>query len=280
MIGFIGSGQMARALATGFIQQGRLLGAEICFTNPGDTNADAFLQAAPGARRLASAELVVREAAQVWVAVKPQIIRGVLEPLASAFRSEQVLVSVAAGVTLGSLEKWTRHEKIVRVSPSTPAVVGQGISILSHSAAVTEIETDHVRSLLQTVGSAWEVPERLIDPISGLTSCGPAFVMTIIEALSDGAVRAGVPRHLANPLVLELLSGSIALVQKTGLHPAQLREQVASPAGSTIEGLVALEEGGLRAALINAVSSSSRRAGELGKLAMADDPATSQGSGG
>jgi pyrroline-5-carboxylate reductase len=268
MIGFIGTGQMARALAAGFIQQGRLLGAEICFTNPGDVNAAAFLQSAPGARRLSSADLVVREAAQVWVAVKPQVIRSVLEPLGGKFRSEQVLVSVAAGVTLASLQNWTQHEKIVRISPSTPALVGQGISILAHSGAVTEVETEHVRSLLHTVGSAWEVPERLIDPISGLTSCGPAFVMTIIEALSDGAVKAGVPRQLANPLVLELLSGATALVQKSGLHPAQLREQVASPAGSTIEGLVALEEGGLRAALINAVSSSARRASELGQVAL------------
>ncbi len=279
MIGFIGSGQMARALARGFIQQGRLLGAEICFTNPGDTNANAFLQAVPGACRLASAELVVREAAQVWVAVKPQIIRSVLEPLNGKFRLDQVLVSVAAGVTLGSLSQWTGHLKIVRVSPSTPAVVGQGISIVSHSAEVTEVETEHVRSLLQTVGSAWDVPERLIDPISGLTSCGPAFVMTIIEALSDGAVRAGVPRDLANPLVLELLAGSTSLVQKSGLHPAQLREQVASPAGSTIEGLVALEEGGLRAALINAVRRSARRASELGQVALANTPATMSGNG-
>lgn len=268
MIGFIGTGQMARALAAGFIQQGRLLGGEICFTNPGDTNAEAFLRAAPGARRLPSAESVAREAAQVWVAVKPQIIRSVLEPLGGKFRDDQVLVSVAAGVTLDSLFMWTRHQKIVRVSPSTPAVVGQGISIFTNSNSVTEVETDHVRSLLQTVGSAWQVPERLVDPISGLTSCGPAFVMTIIEALSDGAVRAGVPRDLANPLVLELLSGSTALVQKTGLHPAQLREQVASPAGSTIEGLLALEEGGLRAALIHAVCRSARRASELGTVAM------------
>ncbi|MBL8890209.1 MAG: pyrroline-5-carboxylate reductase [Planctomycetaceae bacterium] len=272
MIGFIGTGQMARALATGFVLQGNLLGEEICFTNPGDANAEAFERAAPGARRLNSAADVAREAAQVWIAVKPQIIRSVLEPLKGSFRSEQVLVSVAAGVTLSSLTTWTRHERIIRVSPNTPAIVGQGISILSKSPSVSEVEAEHVCSLLRTVGSAREVPERLIDPISGLTSCGPAFVMTILEALADGAVRAGVPRDLANPLALELLAGSTAMAQDSSLHPAQLREQVASPAGSTIEGLAALEQGGLRAALMNAVVSSAKRAQELGRLAVSSEP--------
>lgn len=272
MIGFIGTGQMARALVAGFVRQGNLLGGKICFTNPGDANADAFQRAAPGARRLTSAAEVVREATQVWVAVKPQIIRSVLEPLSGSFRGEQVLVSVAAGVTLSSLLTWTRHEKIIRASPNTPAIVGRGTSILSKSSSVSAVETEHVCSLLRTVGSAWEVPERLIDPISGLTSCGPAFVMTIIEALADGAVRAGVPRHLANPLAIEMLDGSIAMARETGLHPAELREQVASPAGSTIEGLAALEQGGLRAALINAVTSSARRAQELGRLAVSSEP--------
>lgn len=272
MIGFIGTGQMARALAAGFVRQGNLMGEEICFTNPGDTNAEAFQRVTPGARRLPSAAEVVREAAQVWVAVKPQIIRTVLEPLSGSFRGEQVLVSVAAGVTLNSLSAWTGHQKIIRVSPNTPAIVGRGTSILSKSPAVSAVETEHVCSLLRTVGSAWEVPERLIDPISGLTSCGPAFVMTIIEALADGAVRAGVPRDLANPLTLELLDGSTVMARQTGMHPAQLREQVASPAGSTIEGLAALEQGGLRAALINAVTSSARRAHELGRLAVSSEP--------
>jgi pyrroline-5-carboxylate reductase len=266
VIGFIGSGQMARALAAGFVGRGQIAGSDICFTNPGDANAAAFLAAVPGARRLESATAVLREAAQIWLAVKPQIIRPVVESLRPAIRGEQVLVSVAAGVRLASLEAWSGHGRLIRISPNTPCLVGRGISIFACSSQVSDRHRQQVFEQLKSLGTAYEVPERLIDPISGLTSCGPAFVMTIIEALGDGAVKAGVPRAMANPLVLELLTGSIDLVQRTGLHPAQLREQVASPAGSTIEGLAALEQAGLRFALIQAVSQAARRAAELGDL--------------
>jgi pyrroline-5-carboxylate reductase len=266
MIGFIGSGQMARALAAGFIHQGGLLGEEICFTNPGDENAATFSAAVPGAKRLPDAAAVVQQAAHVWLAVKPQILPRVLPIVRGSFRQEQVVVSVVAGVTLAALLEGTQHAKIIRVSPSTPSLVGQGISILAAAPDVQAAERAHVVSLLKTVGSAWEVEERLIDPASGLTSCGPAFVMTIIEALADGAVRAGVPRAMANALVLELLTGSTELARQSPLHPAQLREQVASPAGSTMAGLAALEQGGLRAALSNAVVASAHRAAELGRL--------------
>lgn len=266
MIGFIGSGQMARALAAGFVQQGGLLGEEICFTNPGDENAASFLAAVPAAKRLPDAAAVVKQSAQVWLAVKPQVLPHVLPALRGNFHHDQVVVSVVAGMTLATLRDGTQHTKLIRVSPSTPCLIGQGISVLAVASDVQGAERDHVVSLLQTVGSAWEVDERLIDPLSGLTSCGPAFVMTIIEALADGAVRAGVPRAMANTLVLELLAGSTELARQSPLHPAQLREQVASPAGSTMAGLAALEQGGLRAALSNAVVASAHRAAELGRL--------------
>jgi len=257
---------MARAIAAGFVERGQIAGAELCFTNPGDANANAFLAAVPGARRLESAAAVLREAQQVWIAVKPQIVRQVAEAMRPSIRPDQLLVSVVAGVRLDSLAEWTGHCRLVRVSPNTPCLVGCGTSIWAGSPGVVEADCQQVQAQLLSLGSAYEVPERLIDPISGLTSCGPAFVMTIIEALADGAVKAGVPRAMANSLVLELVGGSIALVQQTGLHPAQLRDQVASPAGSTIEGLAALEQGGLRSALIQAVAQAARRATELGNL--------------
>jgi len=266
VIGFIGGGQMARALAAGFVAKKQCRGDEIAFINPGDANAQRFLAAVPGSRRLADAPALIRESDQVWLAVKPQLLAPVLRPLAGSFRSAQVLVSVAAGIRLDSLLEWSGHAAVIRISPSTPCLVGQGISVFTASDQVPAAAKDRVAALLASVGTVREVPERLIDPISGLSSCGPAFVMTILEALADGAVRAGVPRTLAQELAAELLSGSVAWLQGSGLHPAQLRDQVASPAGSTIEGLAALEEGGLRASLIQAVCASARRAAELGQF--------------
>jgi len=265
VIGFIGSGQMARALAHGFTSQAGISDSEICFTNPGNANAAAFLEAVPMATRYASAAEVVAAAQQVWIAVKPQVLGEAIRPLRGQFKASQHIVSVVAGVRLATLQELTGHSRLIRVSPNTPCLVGKGISVFACSTDVDEAEKIKIQAMLAACGSVWDVPERLIDPISGLASCGPAFVMSMIEALSDGAVRAGVPRAMANQLVLQLLNGSTALVEQTGLHPAQLREQVASPAGSTIEGLAALEENGVRAGLIHAVCRSAKRAAELGE---------------
>ena len=264
-IGFIGSGQMARALASGFVKLGGVAGDSICFVNPGDRNSELFQQAAVGSIRIASTTELVVAAEQVWVAVKPQMMKSVLEHLLGKIPDQKLMVSVAAGVKLLDLREWSGHDRWIRTSPNTPCLVGAGITVLAASEPVHDREKTKVQSLLQSVGSVWDVPERLIDPISGLTSCGPAFVMTILEGLSDGAVRAGVPRGMANQMAIDMVLGSTRLAKESGLHPSILREQVASPAGSTIEGLLALEDGGIRSALMHAVSHSAKRAAELGQ---------------
>ena len=152
---------------------------------------------------------------------------------------------------------------VVRVMPNTPCLVGKGVSVYSCGGSITADDKLQVHTLLQSVGLSREVPEKLIDPITGVSGSGPAFVMTVIEALADGGVKAGVPRALALELAIATLAGSAELLKQTGKHPAELRDQVASPAGTTIYGLSALEAGGLRASLIDAVFRSSSRAKKL-----------------
>lgn len=262
-IGFIGGGQMARALAGGFVASGKLTGEQVRFVNPGDENAAKFIEAVPGAIRCGEAEELMEQTESVWLAVKPQILEGVARPLAKHVRADHVVVSVAAGVTLPALADWLGHNKIVRVMPNTPCLVGKGVSVYSCGGSVLDPDKTMIHSLLESVGVAKEVPEKLIDPITGVSGSGPAFVMTVIEAIADGGVKAGIPRPLAMELAIETLAGSAELLKATGKHPAELRDAVTSPAGTTIYGIAALESGGLRASLIDAVFRSSSRARKL-----------------
>lgn len=262
-IGFVGSGQMARALAGGFVASQLIGGEQIRFVNPGDQNANAFLNEIPGSERCQSAEELMDQCDLVWLAVKPQIMEAVARPIAKHVRAEQVLVSIAAGVTLPVMADWLGHNRIIRVMPNTPCLVGRGVSVFCCGGSITDVDRDSVSKLLGSVGIAKEVPERLMDPITGVSGSGPAFVMTVIEAMADGGVKAGIPRELALELAVETLAGSAELLKQTGKHPAQLRDAVASPAGTTIYGLAALESGGLRSSLIDAVFRSSNRAKKL-----------------
>lgn len=262
-IGFVGAGQMARALAGGFVASGQVKAEQIYFVNPGDENAERFLESVPGAQRCETDEALMDQVDLVWLAVKPQVMASVARPLAKHVRAEQVIVSIAAGLTLPVLADWLGHNRIIRVMPNTPCLVGRGVCVFSCGGSITKDDRDGVHRLLQSVGLAKEVPEKMIDPITGVSGSGPAFVMTVIEAIADGGVKAGIPRSLALELAIETLVGSAELLKVTGKHPAELRDQVASPAGTTIYGLSALESGGLRASLIDAVFRASSRAKKL-----------------
>lgn len=262
-IGFIGSGQMARALAAGFVASGQLPGSQIHYFNPGDDNARLFSQAVAGSQRSSSAADLISGVDQIWMAVKPQVLPAVLQAVQGHFRAEQTLVSVAAGVTLQSLAQWSGTDRVVRVMPNTPSLVGRGVSVYACHGSVEPSDQQFVHQLLQAVGWARQVPEKLIDPVTGLSGSGPAFMMTVLEALADGAVQAGVPRAMAAELAIETMAGAAQWAQQTRMHPATLRDQVASPAGTTIYGLAAMEDGGVRAGLIRAVLASSTRAKEL-----------------
>ena len=264
-IGFIGSGQMARALAQGFVAAGLTEGGRIVHCDPVQAAAELFSQQVAGSRRAASNAEVIGQANVIFLAVKPQNMPAVFSEVAGKVAPEKVVVSIAAGVTLSRLCEGLRTNRVVRVMPNTPALVGKGASAYALGPAATAADGQLVGQLMGAVGQAFQVDERLLDAVTGLSGSGPAFVYVMIEALADGGVRMGLPRDIALALAAQTVRGSAEMVISTGEHPAALKDKVASPGGTTIAGLAALEDRGLRGALIAAVEAATRRSQELGK---------------
>jgi pyrroline-5-carboxylate reductase len=263
-IGFIGAGQMARALGQGFQIAELLPGERIVAFDPVTEAGQGFVQVVKGAALAASNLDVVRRADVVFLAVKPQSMPAVMAELAGKVGREKLVVSIAAGVTLARLSDGLKTDRVVRVMPNTPALVGHGASAYALGRGATVADGQLVGQLVGAVGRAFAVEEKLLDAVTGLSGSGPAFVYVMIEALADGGVRMGLPRDIAAALAAQTVRGAAEMVLSTGEHPAVLKDKVASPGGTTISGLQALEDHGLRAALIAAVQAATRRSQELG----------------
>ncbi|MEO0531434.1 MAG: pyrroline-5-carboxylate reductase [Planctomycetota bacterium] len=267
-IGFLGAGRMAQALAAGFVRAGLTDASNVIAYDHTEAAREAFGEAVgPGAKLAGSAAEMAKAARIVFLAVKPAHAAEALASITDSWRSgEQLLVSVAAGVTICTIEAALPvGSAVIRVMPNTPCLVGQGASCYAPGENATEAHRSDTGRLLSAVGYAIETTEGLLDAVTGLSGSGPAFVYTVIEALADGGVRAGLPRALAADLAAQTVAGAAAMVTTTGQHPAALRDAVASPGGTTIAGLAELERHGLRSTLIEAVSAAARRSAELGK---------------
>ncbi len=266
-IGFLGAGKMATALAQGWVRAGLVRPDAVRASDP-LPEARAAFAAATGGAALPHNRAVVAESDLVVLAVKPQQMADVLDDVATAALARKPLfVSVAAGVPLRAISERLGGDgcRLVRVMPNTPCLVGASASAYAGGPGATAEDVRLVDRLFNAVGRALAVPEKLLDAVTGLSGSGPAFVFVMIEALSDGGVRMGLPRDLATQLAAQTVLGSAKLLLETGKHPGELKDMVASPAGTTIAGLHALERGGLRAALIDAVEAATRRSLELGK---------------
>jgi pyrroline-5-carboxylate reductase len=265
--GFIGSGKMATALIRGMLRAGVAPVEAIRASDPLPA-ARAALQALTGVAVFDSNVPVVEESDVVVLAVKPQSMRGVLENLRPVVTSEHLVVSVAAGITITSIAQGlSPGVRVVRVMPNTPALIGEGASAYALGPGARPDDEADVRAFLDSVGQTVGVAESLLDAVTGLSGSGPAFVYLMIEALSDGGVRVGLPRDVATLLAAQTVLGAARMVRETGEHTGVLKDQVASPGGTTIAGLHALERAGLRGALIDAVVAATRRSAELASLA-------------
>jgi len=201
------------------------------------------------------------------------VLRGVLERLRDAVTPEHLVISIAAGVSLGTILQRLGHDRrLARGMPNTPALIGEGASGFCLGPNARPSDEALVLSCLNSVGRAYRVPESLLDAVTGLSGSGPAFVYLMIEALSDGGVRVGLPRDVATALAAQTILGAARMVLETGQHPGQLKDQVTSPGGTTIAGLHALERGGLRATLIDAVVAATARSAELAAQAAGSTP--------
>jgi pyrroline-5-carboxylate reductase len=265
--GFIGSGKMATALVKGMIRAGIAPVESICASDP-LANARNLLESETGITVFDSSPPVVERSQVLILAVKPQSMRQVLEQLRPLLTAEHLVVSIAAGITIAAIvDGLGSNVRVIRVMPNTPALVGQGASAFALGPGCQPEDEAVVRTFLNSVGHAVCLSESLLDAVTGLSGSGPAFVYVMIEALSDGGVRVGLPRDVATLLAAQTVLGAAKMVLETGLHPGVLKDQVASPGGTTIAGLHALERGCVRGALIDAVEAAARRSSELSALA-------------
>ena len=265
--GFIGAGRMATALAKGMLRAGMASAESICASDPLPAARDLF-HLDTGAAAFEFNVDVVRRSEVLVLAVKPQSMREVLTQLRPSLTSEHLVISIAAGTTIATLvEGLGPVVRLVRVMPNTPALVGEGASAYALGPRVGPEDEAIVKAFLGSVGRVVCVTESLLDAVTGLSGSGPAFVCLMIEALSDGGVRAGLTREVAALLATQTVLGAAMMVRETGQHPGVLKDQVTSPGGTTIAGLHALESAGVRGALISAVLAATQRSIELAALA-------------
>eukprot|EP00873_Tetraselmis_striata_P018986 jgi/Tetstr1/439250/TSEL_027692.t1 len=264
-IGFIGAGQMAEALARGFVAQGISSPAKMRCTDPNDVRRGVFEEF--GATAYGSSLEVIKNSDIVFIAVKPQYVSVVLKEAAEFLTDNHVVVSIAAGVTVGTMQSAAGpNAKIIRVMPNTPCLVSATAAAMCRGAKATAEDGAAVMELMSSVGTCVECDEKLFNAVTAVSGSGPAYVFLAIEALADGGVAAGLPRDISLQLAAQTVMGSAKMVVETGKHPGQLKDAVCSPAGTTIAGVHQLEVGGLRAAFMNAVKAAANRADELSKM--------------
>jgi pyrroline-5-carboxylate reductase len=263
-VAMIGGGQMALALAEGVCRAGLLTPAEITVYDPHPPARERLAARLPGIVFADTPQAAAAAASVVVLAVKPQQARAACEQIAGHLRPDAVLVSIVAGLPTAALAEMAGVPRVVRVMPNTPCLVGRGVSVVCQTRDVPAHLAARVRELLGAVGHVHEAEESQLDAVTGLSGSGPGFVALLVEALADGGVKAGLPRPLALALAVQTLSGTAALLEQTGEHPAQIKDRVSSPGGTTIAGLAVLEQRGVRGALIDAVVAAATRAKELG----------------
>ncbi|XP_028084574.1 pyrroline-5-carboxylate reductase-like [Camellia sinensis] len=262
-LGFIGAGKMAESIARGVVKSGLLPASRIRTAHLGSARRAAFESF--GVKVVDLNNQVVEDSDVIIFSVKPQIVKEVALQLRPLLSEKQLLVSVAAGVNLADLQEWAGHNRFIRVIPNTPAAVGEAASVMSLGAAATEEDGELIAKLFGAIGKIWKADEKLFDAITGLSGSGPAYIYLAIEALADGGVAAGLPRELALGLASQTVLGAASMVSKGGKHPGQLKDDVASPGGTTIAGIHELEKGGFRGILMNAVVAAAKRSQEFSK---------------
>ena len=270
-LGIIGLGRIAQAIALPLLEKGYFLPENIFSVVGNNSSAEKILLKFPKGINVVAANDPVAE--KVWdasiqlLAVKPNqlnLVRETFEKVEGlVFTEKPLLISVLAGITLDRLEHDFPDHACVRAVPNTPSLVGEGLTGLSWGSGVSDSQKQSVEKIFQPISQVFHLPEEQMDAFLALTSSGPAYVSLVIEALSDGAVAVGLPRGLANDLAIKTLSGTSALLKAKDLHPAQLKDMVASPGGTTIAALRHLEMAGLRSALMEAVVAAAERSREM-----------------
>ncbi|KAK9956983.1 hypothetical protein ABG768_014681 [Culter alburnus] len=263
-IGFIGAGNMAFGIAQGIIASGKIPPSNIIISAPSTNNLPRFQER--GVSVTHSNEEVVERSRLVFLAVKPHLVPKVLNGISRNVTQEHIIVSMAAGITLETLEELLpAGTRVVRMMPNLPCVLLEGALLLASGSCAGEEEETLLKTLLSPCGLVEAGPEPWIDAHTGLSGSGVAFVYVFAEALAEGAVKMGMPSALARRIAAQTILGAGVLLRDTGKLPAELKAEVCTPGGTTIHGIHALEKGGFRAAAMGAVEAATERARELGK---------------
>jgi pyrroline-5-carboxylate reductase len=264
-IGMLGAGNMAGALIRGLLASKSVTKEQIVAS---DVRVDHLqeLQVQYGIKTFTDNRQLAAVSNLVVLAVKPQVVDRVLDQMADAFTPDTLLVSIAAGVPIRSLEaRLPEHVRVMRAMPNTAAIALAGATGIAPGSRATPADVEVTKALFEAIGRAVVLDESLIDAVTGLSGSGPAYVMVIIEALADGGVKVGLHRDTALLLAAQTVYGSAKLLLETGEHPGRLKDMVTSPGGTAIAGLHTLETGGIRRTLIDAVDTATKRAVELGE---------------
>jgi pyrroline-5-carboxylate reductase len=271
-LGFIGGGNMAEALIKGLVSASFMEAKNIVASEPSQTKRDA-LHAAYKIKVTGDNRELTKKCDIIILAVKPQILKAVLADIRSLVTHDKLVISVAAGVPISIMNEELRGDtnnkfSIVRTMPNTPALVQEGVTAIASGEHVTKVDVKIAHRIFEAVGRTVDVEEGHLDAVTGLSGSGPAYIFMLIESLSDAGVKMGLSREVANILTIQTVLGSAKLARESGKHPGELKDMVTSPAGTTIAGLHALEEGGLRTTMMNAVEDATLRSRELGQIAL------------
>jgi len=264
-LGIVGGGVMGENILSRLLAQQTYLPEQVLVSDP-DPERCRLLAESYGVQAGVDNQAVAAAAETLVLAVKPQVFETVVANLDRTQSSPQaLLISILAGVPLSKLELAFPEQPVIRAMPNTPATVGAGMTAIAAGTQANPSHLQQAREIFQALGEVVEVPESLMDAVTGLSGSGPGYVALAIEALTDGGVAAGLPRAIAAKLALQTVLGTAELLKKSGMHPAELKDRVTSPGGTTIAGITVLEQSGFRAALIQAVQAASQRSQELGR---------------
>ena len=262
-VAILGAGKMGGILLQAFLKQNLLSPGQIIATVQSEERAQA-LSAQVGVEVTTDNLAAARSADVILMGVKPIQVPALIDVIKSALTPDKLVISFAASVKIASIEQAAEHKLgVIRAMPNTPAMLAAGITALCRGVHATDAQMTIAQRIFSTVGRTVVVEEKHMDAVTGLSGSGPAFIYIIIEALAEAGVNVGLPRDIATLLAAQTTFGSARMVLETGYHPALLKDAVTTPAGCTVDGILELEEGGLRVTLIKAVKRATQRAKEL-----------------
>lgn len=266
-IGILGCGTMGTALAGGLIASELVETSQLCASVHRADRKDKVADEV-GIEVLPDNAAVVRRSDVLLLCVKPQGAEALLsEPGVREALKGKLLISICAGITLGQLEQWTEDVALIRAMPNTPCLIRHGMTVISPAASVSQEQIELAQQIFSSVGRCRVLAEKYLNVVTGMSGSGPAFVCVILEALADGGVMMGLPRDVAVELAAQTVEGTAELVLQTGTHPAQLKDQVTTPAGCTIAGILTMEDGGIRSTLARTIQEATKVAMGLGQAA-------------